>query len=143
MQQRTKRAANNEKERDISREREKSKVSVGGVKTDCSKKQSEQQARNAMKRSMALVVSEKKAKASVDEVKVKVVECSKKQSEQQARNTMKSGVALVTIEEKSKASVSEVKVKCSKKQSEQQAKKQYNGKHCDISCEREKKQKQV
>ena len=58
-----------------------------------------------------------------------------KQSEQQARNTMKSGVALVTIEEKSKASVSEVRVECNKKQSEQQAKKQYNGKHCDISCE--------
>ena len=77
----------------------------------------------------------KKAKASVGEVKVKVVECSKKQSEQQARNTMKSGVALVTIEEKSKTSVSEVRVECNKKQSEQQAKKQYNGKHCDISCE--------
>ena len=79
MQQKTTRAANkeyNEKERNISREQVKSKVSVGGVKTDCSKKQSEQQARNAMKRSMALVVSEKKAKASVDEVKVKVVELS-------------------------------------------------------------------
>ena len=41
MQQKTKRAANkeyNEKERNISREQVKSKVSVGGVKTDCSKK---------------------------------------------------------------------------------------------------------
>ena len=62
MQQKTKRAANNEKERDISREREKSKVSVGEVNTECIKKQSDQQARNTMKRRVTLVVSEKKAK---------------------------------------------------------------------------------
>ena len=62
MQQKTKRAANNEKERDISREREKNKVSVGEVNTECIKKQSDQQARNTMKRRVTLVVSEKKAK---------------------------------------------------------------------------------
>ena len=63
MQQKTKRAANNEKERDISREREKSKVSVGEVNTECIKKQSEQQARNTMKRRETSVVSEKKSKS--------------------------------------------------------------------------------